>query len=362
MSNEPAGNCDIDKDNQRGVSEVREPDRKRKTQNDNLEKRKNKDIWDVLSSLSGLFTFLSSIVIAWLGVQFTEAYKRKEVSLVEAQTIEKFLPHLSGTNEDAKRGAILALATLNNKELASRLGSLYASKGTIEALEVILKNTEGDSQILLKDALIEAYDSRGADLYDNDGDLGLVVRSYSRIFELQTPEYISTKWGPEFLRLLHIRRGNALRNSEKYDEAIKDYKTALELFSDDNLAHYNLGKLYADKSEFDLAMVHLNRAIQLNPRRASFYCGRGWAKERMKAFDEALSDYNNAVDLDPQEYCGFYNRALFYLNKGDSVQAAKDFQKALENTDNKQDRTEVQRELQRLQGGFQPKTPQAGAR
>jgi hypothetical protein len=41
--------------------------------------------------------------------------RRKRSVLAEAQTIEKFLPHLSSTNEDTKRGAILALATLNNK-------------------------------------------------------------------------------------------------------------------------------------------------------------------------------------------------------------------------------------------------------
>jgi Flp pilus assembly protein TadD len=102
-------------------------------------------------------------------------------------------------------------------------------------------------------------------------------------------------------------------------------------------------------------MLHLNKAIELAPRRANFYCGRGWAKERMTAFDEALSDYNNAIKLDPSEYCGYYNRAFFYLDKGDSAQAVKDLQRALELTDNKQTREGIERELQRLQADSQPK-------
>ena len=49
---------------------------------------KRKDIWDVIANLSGLFTFFSSVVIALVGIYFTNAYKRQDVRITEAQTVE----------------------------------------------------------------------------------------------------------------------------------------------------------------------------------------------------------------------------------------------------------------------------------
>src|SRR5205807_599239 len=94
-----------------------------------LDKRKDKDWWDKLSTFS---TLLSSVVLAGVGVYFTNAYKAQEVRVAEAQVIEKLVTDLSGSNENAKKGALLTAATLSNKDLAARLGALYASPGTID--------------------------------------------------------------------------------------------------------------------------------------------------------------------------------------------------------------------------------------
>jgi tetratricopeptide (TPR) repeat protein len=314
---------------------------------DKVDKNKKKDIWDVLSSMSGLFTFLSSIVIAWLGVQFTDAYKKQEVRIAEAQTVEKFLPHLSSQNEGEKRGAILALATLNNKELAARLGALYASSGTIEALEIILKNAEGDSQTLLKDSLIEAYDNRGDDLYTHYGDLDRVIASYNRIHELQTDDYIFKKWGPSFLSLIYVRRGNAYREQDSYAQAINDYQKAVQILPNDSLAYSNLGKTYRYEGDFVTAILNHDKAIAMDPSEGRYYCERGKTYEEKGDLDKSLDDYNKAVSVDPREDC-YYYRALFYLSKGNRNQAAADFEMTLKVTDDQKWRERAELELRNL--------------
>src|SRR6185503_8623030 len=107
---------------------------------------KKKDKWDVLSSLSGLFTFFSSIVIALVGIYFTNAYKSQEVRITEAQTVEKFLPFLNSQSVETRKGALLAAYGLQNYELATRLAASYAAPDNIEACEVILKTAKDDAR------------------------------------------------------------------------------------------------------------------------------------------------------------------------------------------------------------------------
>src|ERR1044071_3560290 len=126
-----------------------------------LSKSKGKDTWDKVSILS---TLLSSLAIAGIGLYFTSTYKGQEVHVAEAQTIEKFIPHLNGTNEDVKKSAILIIASLSDQKLAARVGALYASAGTIEAIEQFFRDARGESKEILKGSLIQAYFSRGSEL------------------------------------------------------------------------------------------------------------------------------------------------------------------------------------------------------
>lgn len=70
-------------------------------------RNKKKDIWDIFSTLS---TFLSAVVIAALGLYFTNVYNERasarehqtkvyQTRILEMQTVEKFIPHLTGDEE-----------------------------------------------------------------------------------------------------------------------------------------------------------------------------------------------------------------------------------------------------------------------
>jgi hypothetical protein len=105
---------------------------------------KGKDLWDKISTLS---TFLSSVLIAGMGLYFTHVYnttqnereinvKNQQNRIAEVQTLEKFMPHLLGS-EESKKVAILAISSLGNTELATRLANLYPSGGTVSAVATI---------------------------------------------------------------------------------------------------------------------------------------------------------------------------------------------------------------------------------
>ncbi|APR78924.1 Transcriptional regulator, CadC [Minicystis rosea] len=110
-----------------------------------LEKRE-KDIWDKLSALSGL---LSGAVVAFIGFYATNIYNRRqreaevsrknhEIRISEAQAIEKLIPHLA--KEDTKAAALIAIATLGNDDLAVKLAATFPGRGSTVALATIVAN------------------------------------------------------------------------------------------------------------------------------------------------------------------------------------------------------------------------------
>lgn len=99
-----------------------------------------RDFWDKLGAISPI---LSGLLIASGAFMCTYSYNQQQVKLQEAQTIEKFIPHLMG-NETSKRMAILCLKSLVNTDLAAKYAAMFPSEGTLSALKQIAKT--GDSQ------------------------------------------------------------------------------------------------------------------------------------------------------------------------------------------------------------------------
>jgi tetratricopeptide (TPR) repeat protein len=73
---------------------------------------------------------------------------------------------------------------------------------------------------------------------------------------------------------------------------------------------------------------HLNRAIQINPRRAYYFETRGGYYIGLKQFDKALADLDRNVALKPRPYA-FYLRALVTCQMGDIPHSLADFDTAI---------------------------------
>jgi hypothetical protein len=113
-----------------------------------------KDGWERLASLSGVFTFISSVLIAAVGWYFTSAYNERQHEwnkaqaareqesrehqnrLAEMQTVEKMIPHLA-KDEPSKQAALVALSVLASPRLASRFAEVYGGQGSVQALTQI---------------------------------------------------------------------------------------------------------------------------------------------------------------------------------------------------------------------------------
>jgi tetratricopeptide (TPR) repeat protein len=331
-----------------------------------LSKKKGKDSWDKLATLS---TFVSSIVIGIIGIYFANAYKAQEIAfkaqevrIAETQLVEKFVPILAGTDENAKKGALLAIASLSNRDLAIRLGTSYASAGTIEAMEIMLKSAEGESKNLLLESLPEALLTRASSENDKEGyrDYNRTIKDIDKILSLKLPDELKTKNDGYFLADCYRVRGFAYGGLGKYELAYSDYMESLKIIPNYPYAYWNLGQLYWWRTDSqhskEKALSFLDQAID-NKAYGSVFYDRGRLHREMGNFDKSLSDFNQYIDFRPNDPWGYYERALTYLEKKDLANAHQDLKKARGYAFAQNEQAGIDRKLEEVERQMNISTP-----
>ena len=122
-------------------------------------------------------------------------------------------------------------------------------------------------------------------------------------------------------------RGNAYSKKHRYDLAIIDYNSAIEMDSSYADAYYNRGNAYYRMHEYNKAILDFNKSIALNEDDAEAYMSRGAAYLRKDMYEKAIDDFIMTLELDPdyfETYCnlgdaffakGDYDNALIYYSK-----------------------------------------------
>ncbi len=84
------------------------------------------------------------------------------------------------------------------------------------------------------------------------------------------------------------------------------------------------------KGDYDSAVSDFNEAIKLNPSDTSVYMNRGRVYSNKKNYDLAIEDYNKVIELNPKEAMAYFNRGESYEKKGNALQAIGDYQRVVE--------------------------------
>jgi hypothetical protein len=135
------------------------------------------------------------------------------------------------------------------------------------------------------------------------GNSGQVVETSARFH----PESTGESAGDLFAR------GVALEEDPgTAEEAIVCYKEVLKLEPTYAPAHINLGTLYYNQSDYELAEEHYCKAIDSDPRYALAYFDLGNVLDETQRLDEAIAAYKVALQLAPTYADAHYNLALAY--------------------------------------------------
>jgi lipoprotein NlpI len=102
-------------------------------------------------------------------------------------------------------------------------------------------------------------------------------------------------------------------------------------FTTRNLAifHYDRGIAHKNKKDFDQALSDYSEAIRLDPNYAHAYLNRGVLLADKRELDRAMVDFEAAIRLDPKEKLAYLNRAAAYKIKGDWDRAIADYGEAI---------------------------------
>jgi tetratricopeptide (TPR) repeat protein len=120
-----------------------------------------------------------------------------------------------------------------------------------------------------------------------------------------------------------------------WDGAITRFSDAIEQVNkpitalDQSIVYLYRGISYGYKGDYDQAITDFNQAIKLRPDFAAAYSGRGVSYSYKGDYDQAITDFNQAIKLRPDFAAAYNNRGNVYRDKGDYEQAITDFNQAI---------------------------------
>ncbi len=140
-------------------------------------------------------------------------------------------------------------------------------------------------------------------------------------------------------RMISFVTGLKYYNQKHYPKSIEYFTYALPetdtKYIDNSRIFFFRAKAEYYLKDYDKAISDYNKAIELNPNFDTAYNNRGFAYDEKGEYDKAISDYNKAIEINPNFDTAYNNRGSAYGKKGDYDKAFDDYNKAIsENSKN----------------------------
>ena len=112
--------------------------------------------------------------------------------------------------------------------------------------------------------------------------------------------------------------------------------------------YYDQGVYLAEKGRYEQAIIQFNKAIDLEPDYREAYYARGLAYYDKGDCRGAIADYTKAVELNSDLVRVYLDRGIAYKRCGDEAHALADFKKCLELSNDNYLSEEARAEIQKL--------------
>ena len=139
--------------------------------------------------------------------------------------------------------------------------------------------------------------------------------------ELQAGDELATK------AFIATEQGDFVTAENYWTQIIEKFPTNAGAWS-------NRGNSRVSQNKLQEALADYNKAVELAPNVTDPYLNRGTALEGLGKWEEAIADYNHVLELDPKDAMAYNNRGNAKAGLGKWQEAILDYQKATEITPN----------------------------
>jgi len=135
---------------------------------------------------------------------------------------------------------------------------------------------------------------------------------------------------PSVMVILLISSVLSWQQCRYWKDSLTLFSNALRIDRRNYHALINLASYTAEKGDLKEAISYYDQAVQIKPDQADAYNNRGIVYLKIGQFQLAIKDFNKAAILQPNNPDIYTNRANFYLNHGDIESGCKNAKKACE--------------------------------
>jgi len=118
-------------------------------------------------------------------------------------------------------------------------------------------------------------------------------------------------------------------DNKQFDEALENFKKAVELKLNHEEAYNYLGNIYSMKGSYDKAKEAFEKSLQINPDSSKAHNGLGIIYDETGQYDQAIDEYQKALKTEPENAKTHCNLANAYAQKGLFEMSIEEFNKSL---------------------------------
>jgi tetratricopeptide (TPR) repeat protein len=165
----------------------------------------------------------------------------------------------------------------------------------------------------------EAYNNRG-NAYLAKGDFDRAIADYTKAIEIDPKDADA-----------YNNRSYAYHAKGDFDRAIADYTKVIEIDPRAAAAYGNRGDVYEAKGDFERAAADFTKAIEIDPKYADAYINRCWLRATAnRDLTLAFADCDTGLRLAPNDANGLDSLGFLYLRLGRLDEAIAEYDAALQ--------------------------------
>lgn len=195
-----------------------------------------------------------------------------------------------------------------NSEILAGGKKFHVQTQYLEPNEKIVSNVFDDGKVTV---------TKGVEL-SNDSGISEIKLEVNRLHQKMIADvellfYISDKVKMIEHAVSNNKLGLVFLSKNMLDEAISEFRRALEIEPELVEAHNNLGRTYLKLKSYEKAIDVFSTGIEYNPEYADIHNNLGYAYLKTGSYAEAIAELQRAIEFNSDYVVAMFNLCLVYL-------------------------------------------------